>query len=526
MAGNAAAWRNFLENSFGLSVAQSAAFINQGYHGPDTLVGATDDDIATACRNCQRPGGTIPNPAYVLPAAGNPNPNPPNVPQNIPNPGVELGHGHQKRLQMLAFWCNYIDWTNRTWVPNQANLANLTRLYNFKQQLDADVEAKMPKFPEKFADLRKSREALEDMDQWINSSFGDKFPLAFVVRDEMDHPLGNDYPVGVPSYNDDLINRLTIVNPNGGFHPDYVSHNGKVWEMVYDATHGTNAWAWVKGFKTTRDGRGAMISLKAHFLGDSHVNSVKTAADATLTKTFWDGKARSFTWERFTSTLTDAFTDLADHGEPKSDAEKVRKLLSAIRDPNLRTAKATVMATAHLLGDYNEALNFFKGQLDLMSLDQTSSRNRNISELSRAGDGGPGRHGRGTGRGGGRGRGRGRSSGDNRSRGRGRGGRDGRGGGAGRGGGRFSASGYLLNNGGYPSSVWETFTREEQQYVNRLRDTPSSTPRTPSRNVSEVESASEPPPAQRVRFEVVSDNTPVTPTQGTSMMRSGSSRSN
>ena len=179
------------------------------------------------------------------------------------------------------------------------------------------------------------------------------------------------------------------------------------------------------------------------------------------------------------------------------------------------------MATTHLLGDYTEALNFFKGQLDLMSLDQTSSRNRNISELSRAGDGGPGRHGRGTGRGGGRGRGRGR--GDNRSRGRGRGGRDGRG--AGRGGGRFSASGYLLNNGGYPQSVWETFTRDEQQYVNRLRDTPA-TPRTPSRNVSEVDSASEPPPAQRLRFEVVPDNTPVTPTQGTSMIRGGSSRNN
>ena len=78
--------------------------------------------------------------------------------------------------------------------------------------------------------------------------------------------------------------------------------------------------------------------------------------------------------------LTDTFTDLADHGEPKSDAEKVQKLLSAICDPNLKTAKATVMATAHLLGDYNEALNFFKGQLDLMSL-----------------DGGPSRHNRGSG---------------------------------------------------------------------------------------------------------------------------------
>ena len=60
--------------------------------------------------------------------------------------------------------------------------------------------------------------------------------------------------------------------------------------------------------------------------------SLKTTANATLTKTFWDGKAQSFTCERFTSTLTDSFTDLADHGEPKSDAEKVKKLLSAISD--------------------------------------------------------------------------------------------------------------------------------------------------------------------------------------------------
>jgi hypothetical protein len=80
---------------------------------------------------------------------------------------------------MLAFWCNYyINWTNCTWVLNQANLVNLTQLYNFEQQLNADVKAKMPKFPEKFADLCKSCESIEDIDQeWINSSFGDNFPL-------------------------------------------------------------------------------------------------------------------------------------------------------------------------------------------------------------------------------------------------------------------------------------------------------------------------------------------------------------
>jgi hypothetical protein len=127
------------------------------------------------------------------------------------------------------------------------------------------------------------------------------------------------------------------------------------------------------------------------------------------------------------------------------------------------------MATAHLLGDYNEALNFFIGQLDLMSLDQTLSQNCNISELSCAGMedlavtaavpvtvevmaavkkvvGGT----------------IGPKDAD-------------------------VAAGTeevlavvavnsvppdLLNNGGYPTSVWEMFTREVQQYVNQLQDTP------------------------------------------------------
>jgi hypothetical protein len=85
----------------------------------------------------------IPNPIYVPEPAPNAAPSL-NVPRYIPNPGVELGHGHQKRLQMLGFWCNYIDWTNRTWVLNQATIANLTGLYNFKQELvgqskDAEV---------------------------------------------------------------------------------------------------------------------------------------------------------------------------------------------------------------------------------------------------------------------------------------------------------------------------------------------------------------------------------------------------
>ena len=42
-----------------------------------------------------------------------------------------------------------------------------------------------------------------------------------------------------------------------------------------------------------------------------------------------------------------------------------------------------------------------------------------------------------------------------------------------------AASGHLLNNGGYPKEVWRSFTREEMDYVNELRQkNPTSNKRT------------------------------------------------
>ena len=278
--------------------------------------------------------------------------------------------------------------------------------------------------------------------------------------------------------------------------------------MIYEVTHGTTAWSWVKGFHRSKDGRGALDSMRTHYLGASHINSVKAQADATLNKIFWNGNARNFTFAQFTSKLNDAFTDLADNGEPKTDEEKVRKFLSKITDPKLKVAKATIHATPTLFSDYQSALDFMKGQLDAQTMEDGGQNNRRISEINRTDQGN---------RGGGRGRGRGR--GDYRTNGR--GGR-GRGGGRGRngggrgnsGGGRFSKSGHLLNGGGYPPSIWEGFTREEREYVTNLRE------KRPTRSISEVDSNTDSnPPTKTVRI-----STDTAPTSGTSMIRSGTSR--
>ena len=179
------------------------------------------------------------------------------------------------------------------------------------------------------------------------------------------------------------------------------------------------------------------------------MNKLKLDADATLESIYWSGKARNFTWESFVSRLTSAFADLEEHGEGKTDEEKVRKLIRAIRDPRLAVAKSVVQADPRYNEHYQEAINYIGGKL---AQQESNTRvERQISDMHRT-----------------TGRGARATAGRNSGRSHGRFG-DGRGRGHGRTGGRFSTSGHLLNNGGYPKDVWKTFTKEEMDFVNDLR---------------------------------------------------------
>jgi hypothetical protein len=192
-------------------------------------------------------------------------------------------------------------------------------------------------------------------------------------------------------------------------------------------------------------------------MGTDFVNKVKLHADSQLETLNWNGKAKNFTWDKFISRLTSAFADLADNDEPKSDNEKVRRLLRAITDPTLNVAKAVVQGEPRYADNFEAAVAYLSGQLTSAEATNVSNR-RNIYEVSRGGGGG------------GRGRGRfqrgGRNNRNGGDTGRGRdGGRN-----QGRGGGRYSQSGHLLSNGTYPRSVWDSFTGQEKAHVWRMRE--------------------------------------------------------
>ena len=444
---NNQAFSNYLQ-TIGFTAALRTALSAQGVDTINGLLGMTEDDVDDLCSNIRKPGGDMPYPAHRAN---------PDLPERIADLGTAVGRVHQERLKQLAYYYSYLNIVNRTFIAQHATVEELVRLWKYKKNYENIKKNKddgEDGYPEKFTSAKPAREFIEGIENWIHEHHGiDDIPLAYVIREREDVPQIREdpLPLGQPTYDDEMIRRAS----HGG--DVWSANNAKVWQMIRHATHGTDAWAFVKGFTRTHDGRQASYALKSHYMGSDFVNKVKLNADAQLETLHWNGKARNFTWDKFISRLTSAFADLAENGEPKSESEKVRKLLRAITDPTLNVAKAVIQGEERYANDFQAACAYLAGQLSSAEAIGTSNR-RNISEFSRGDRGGRGRgrfqrggrNSRGSG-----GVGRGRD--DGRARGRGRGG-------------RYSQSGHLLSNGSYPRSVWDSFNGAEKAHIYQLRE--------------------------------------------------------
>jgi hypothetical protein len=178
----------------------------------------------------------------------------------------------------------------------------------------------------------------------------------------------------------------------------YQQDNKLVWAMLRAVFHGGPGWNWISSFARTTDGRAAYLAVKLHYLGEAFQSRICAAADKVLDGTF-DGKARTFTFERYCKRLNNAFTDLEQSGETVDVERKIRVLLRGITDPTLDVAKNQVLATAALRTTFESAVNYIAQFTDQKSsLD--SNRSRNFSSLQMQRGRGSGAAGRGRGRGG------------------------------------------------------------------------------------------------------------------------------
>ncbi|KAL7572974.1 hypothetical protein ACA910_007474 [Epithemia clementina (nom. ined.)] len=182
--------------------------------------------------------------------------------------------------------------------------------------------------PEPLKDVAQARQALENIKEYLRRKRGiSGLPLAYVTRYSANVP-DPDPGLGQPSHTEEMIlqgNHNLVA---------FATDNQSVWSVIRHVSHNGPAWGWVSNYARSQNGCGAYTALSLHFLGDAFTARVRTHADQTMETVYYDGKARTFTFERYAETLQRAFNDMEDTGKPVSEARKVRALLRGLRDEN------------------------------------------------------------------------------------------------------------------------------------------------------------------------------------------------
>lgn len=346
----------------------------------------SDDGVRTLCQSLRKPGGTIQvvQPAGVLPppppappvqpppARGRRGraPNPPAavvVPQpavqNVPDPGVYVSARAELNLTIACYIARHYYRTNRLLEADDITMARVERYQRFKQ---AEEEHKDPDELLSLLKVERIQEFIDDFPEHLDKYNGqDGKPLSYVIRDE---PLvpdeDTDPPFGEPgteysSLRDEIKARATL----GG--DQYPVDNAKVFDLLNSAiAMHTHVKAWIKDFQRRKDGRSAWFAFRSHYRGQSELETIQVQAENRLDRCEYRGEKPRYDFEKHVSNHRRSHNEiLKASGVPLQESAKVRKLLTSIHAPELKAAKATVAAMETLRNNFDECVNYFKGQI-------------------------------------------------------------------------------------------------------------------------------------------------------------------
>ena len=148
-------------------------------------------------------------------------------------------------------------------------------------------------------------------------------------------------------------------------------------------------WSFIKKFDKLKDGREAVLALKAQAEGTSAKLTRKQAAYASLASSAYLGPRKGFTFASYVTLHQSAHNELLDLDEPVSESKKVTDFLKGIRDPNLNTGKSIVLGDPGKLGDFEECQQYLSTVVQNMSA-QTKSERQVSSAMSDGGNRGGG----------------------------------------------------------------------------------------------------------------------------------------
>jgi hypothetical protein len=183
------------------------------------------------------------------------------------------------------------------------------------------------------------------------------------------------------------VNRLVAMTVLKGAHFDLDNHTlfDELKALVVDGP----GWAFVRKFDKAKDGRKAVLALKAQAEGLSSTLTHKTKAYASIASAVYRGPRRGFTFANYVSVHQEAHNKLFVCKVAVEDSKKVDDFLNGIQDPGLMVGKTVVLSDPLKLGDFKACQQYLSTLIMNMSNHAKSrSGERNASSATTRGGGG------------------------------------------------------------------------------------------------------------------------------------------
>ena len=133
---------------------------------------------------------------------------------------------------------------------------------------------------------------------------------------------------------------------------------------------------YVKTFQRARDGRGAFLALRDHYLGPNNVDNMDSQAEKKLTMTTYTGERCCWTFEKHVTLHKDQHSileRLTKHGYAGIDEQsKVRYLLDGIKTDDLNVIKGQILAMVALRNDFDTCVMLFRDYLLQVKADKVT----------------------------------------------------------------------------------------------------------------------------------------------------------
>ena len=211
-----------------------------------------------------------------------------------------------------------------------------------------------------------------------------KIPLAYVIRDDIS-------PSATPSNEfttkqDEMIAKApigTTVDDVTTYDPTFKKDNICVWTLLAAITRDHECWTYVKPSQRKQDGRKAYLSLKNHYIGTKHVDTMSSKAESILNTTSYNGEKRRWTFEKYVTLHKEQHTilqGLKDYGYAGIDERtKVQKLLEGIKVEKLDVVKSQILSNAALRTDFDACVDLFN---QFIAQQQSFARDVHLASVS------------------------------------------------------------------------------------------------------------------------------------------------